>query len=279
MFSDLKFRIRALFDRRAMERELDDELRFHLERETEKLAAAGLPRAEAERRARVAFGGVERIKDDARDVRGVSIVDTLLQDVRYAWRGVRGAPGFAAAVILALGLGVGANTALFSIVDRVWFQAPAYLADEERVHRPFVRYRGPREDRVDRVLEYTRFQDLTRWTTSFDRTAAMAYRRMPVGSGEETRELPVVAVSASMFGFFAAPPVMGRYFGESEDQTPKGTPVAVLGHAFWQSRFGGSRDVVGQALQVDRTSYTIIGVAPEDLRPSRRVPCLRCSSR
>ena len=263
MFSDLKFRLRALFDRRAMERELDDELRFHLDREIEKLVRSGLSRSDAERRAQLAFGGVERIKDDTRDVRGVSIADSLSRDLRYAWRGIRSSPGFAAAVILALGLGVGANTALFSIVDRVMFRAPAYIVDDDRVHRPFVRYRSPGEERLDRVLEYTRYRDLTRWTTSFDRAAVMAYRRWPVGSGEGTRELPVVAASASIFGFFAARPVVGRYFVESEDQVPKGAPVAVLGHAFWQSRFGGRPDVVGQPLQVDRTLYTIIGVAPE----------------
>ncbi|MGH7636695.1 MAG: ADOP family duplicated permease, partial [Gemmatimonadaceae bacterium] len=156
-----------------------------------------------------------------------------------------------------------ANTALFGIVDRVMFRAPAYIVDADRVHRPFVRYRSAAERRVDRVLEYTRYQDLTRWTSSFDRTAVMAYRRMPVGSGEGTREMPVVAVSASLFGFFAAPPVIGHYFVESDDQLPTGRPVAVLGHAFWQSRFGGHPDVVGQPLQVDRTLYTIIGVAPE----------------
>ena len=106
MLADLRFRLRALFDRKAMERELDDELRFHLERETEKLVRAGIPRAEAMRRARVAFGGMDRIKDDARDARGVAMIDSALQDLRYAWRGLTSKPGFTLAIVLTLGLGV-----------------------------------------------------------------------------------------------------------------------------------------------------------------------------
>ena len=97
MLSDLKFRLRALFRRAAVEQELDDELRFHMEREIEKNVRGGMSRADAERAARIAFGGVERIKDDARDARGIGLWETLTQDVRYSWRGLRTRPGFALA--------------------------------------------------------------------------------------------------------------------------------------------------------------------------------------
>src|SRR4051812_34535534 len=101
MLSDLKFRLRAVFNRTAMDRELSDEVRFHIDRETEKLVAAGVPAAEAFRRARVAFGGVDRITEDTRDARGVKVIETLRHDFRYAWRGLRAKPGFAIAIILA----------------------------------------------------------------------------------------------------------------------------------------------------------------------------------
>src|SRR5690242_2452711 len=122
MISELLFRLRALFRRDAMERELDDELRFHLERETEKLMRLGLSRDDATRQARLTFGGIERIKDDTRDARGIALLETIAQDLRYAARGLRAKPGFTAAVVLTLGLGIGANAAMFGLVDRLMFR-------------------------------------------------------------------------------------------------------------------------------------------------------------
>src|SRR5688500_1896882 len=137
LLSEARYRLRVLFARGRMERELDTELHFHLERETEKLMRQGVPRAEAERQARVAFGGVERIKDDARDSRGVATLEGVLQDLRYAARGLRTRTAFSAGVILTLGLGIGANAAMFGVVDRVLFRAPPTLRDPETVHRPY----------------------------------------------------------------------------------------------------------------------------------------------
>jgi len=262
MFTDLRFRLRALFRRDAMEQELDDELRFHIERETDKYVREGLSRAEAERRARVAFGGVDRIKDDTRDSRGISMFDTLSQDLRYAWRGLRSKPGFTTAVVLTLGLGIGANTAMFGIVDRLLFRPPAYLIAPDRVHRVYVAYMWEGAERTERTLEYTRFVDLTRWTTSFDRTAAAAYRSLPVGTGEDAREMPVATISGSFFDFFEARPVLGRFFTPEEDHVPRGSAVVVLGYGLWQSRYGGRADVLGKSLYVGNAIHTVIGVAP-----------------
>jgi predicted permease len=265
MLSDLRFRLRALFRRHTMEQELHDELRFHIERETEKYVAAGMPREEAERRARVAFGGVERIKDDTRDARGIALIDSVLQDLRYAWRGLRTKPGFTAAVVLTLGLGVGANTAMFGIVDRLLFRAPTYLRSPDRVHRIYLEWTSSDGGRrAERTLEYTRFANFTDWTTSFDRTAVVGYRQMAVGVGDEARELRVAIASASFFDFFDAPPVRGRYYTMAEDRPPVGAPVAVLGYGYWQTRFAGRADALGSTLQIDRTIYTIVGVAPRD---------------
>jgi predicted permease len=264
MLSDLRYRLRALFDRRSMERELDDELRFHIERETQKLIERGVAPADAARQAALAFGGLSRVKDDARDARGVALLDSLRQDLAYAVRGLRAHPGFTAAVTIALAVGIGANAAMFSIVDRLLFRPPAYLESANRVHRVYLASTRPSGRQTSRIMEYSRFADLTRWTTSFDAAGLIAYRTLAIGSAGETRDMTVAAMSATMFHLFSARPVIGRFYGEADDVPPRGTDVAVLSWNFWQSRFAGSIGVLNQSLRIGTRSYTIIGVAPRD---------------
>jgi hypothetical protein len=223
IWSDLKYRVRALFRRELMDRELGDELRFHLEREAEKHERAGLPRAVAARRARVEFGGEEQIAEATRSVRGIAALEAVLQDVRYAWRGVTARPTFALAVVLTLGLGIGANAAMFSVVDRLLLRAPAYLEAPERVHRVYMEYLWEGADRTDRSYAYRRYDDIRQLSRTLDAIAGFFYTTEPVGRGAEIRELPVAYVSGSWFDFFEPRPALGRFFNAAEDIAPRPT--------------------------------------------------------
>ena len=265
LLTEVRFRLRALFRRDVMERELDAELRFHIERETEKLAAQGLGHDEASRRARAQFGGVERIKDDARDERGIALLDNLLQDLRYAARGLRNRPAFTAGVVLTLGLGIGANAAMFGVVDRVLFRAPPMLRDQGTVHRLYrLSTDNNGEQRIDRNLAFPTYLDLRRdLAPAFSDVASFQTRQLAMGDAEDVRQARVTLASANYFRFFDATPTLGRFFTDDENRVPDGQPVVVLGHGFWQTHFGG-RDVLGEPLRIDRSLYTIVGVAPPD---------------
>ena len=260
--SDLRFRWRALFHRAEIERELDEELRFHLEREAAKLERRGLGAADARRQARLEFGGVDRVKEEARDVRGVRMLETMLRDLRYAVRGLRAHPGFALAVVATLALGIGANAAMFGIVDRLMFRSLPFLRDPSSVNRVYLSY-SFRSDRIkNAVLEYRRFCDLAA-SSSLARSAAYSSSELVIGTGQEAREMHVNVVSGSFFDFFDVHPVIGRFFDATADSAHAAPPVVVLGNALWKSRFGSRRDVLGQHLQVGAINATIIGVAPE----------------
>ncbi|HEX2165312.1 MAG TPA: ADOP family duplicated permease [Thermoanaerobaculia bacterium] len=261
--SELRYRLRALLRNGEMEAELDDELRFHLDRHAEKLMAAGLPRREAERQARIAFGGVARIKEDARAAWGLALFETTLQDLRCTVRALRKRRDLTFGIVATLALGIGANATMFGIVDRLLVRAPATMLDPERVHRVYLHTSPDGEAATDRNLAFPRYLDVARGTSSFDVVAAFQTRQVGVGEGATLREVPVTVASAAFFDLFAARPALGRFFTAAEDVVPEGSPVVVLGHAFWQSHFGGRRDVLGQPLRVDRLTATIVGVAPE----------------
>jgi predicted permease len=259
--SDARFRLRAILRRGALERELDEELRFHLEREARKYEREGASPAEAMRRARIALGGVERTKDESRDARGISWLDALAGDVRYALRGLARQPGFTAAVVLTLGLGIGANATMFGIVDRLLLSPPAYLASPARTHQVVLVRTFDGSEFPSPYTAYRRYLDFGQLTSSFEVLAAYMDPELAVGTGVDTREMPVQAVSASFWRLFDMRPVVGRVFGEAEDREPSGTQVAVLSYGYWRAQLGGRRDVVGSRVRIGSRDYTVIGVA------------------
>jgi predicted permease len=188
--------------------------------------------------------------------------DAFTQDLRYAIRGLRSRPAFTVAVVLTLALGIGANAAMFSVVDRLLFRPPPMLRDPALAHRIYLvrNFRG--EPFAGSGVQYARYRDLTNWTHSFARTSEFTSRKLAIGVAAEAREMQVGVVSASFFGFFDAPPVLGRYFTTAEDTTPTGAAVVVLGYGYWRTAYGGRSDVLGRTMQIGATVYSIIGVAP-----------------
>jgi putative ABC transport system permease protein len=249
------------FRRDRLDAELREELRFHqtqLERDARATAGSADDRVWTARRR---LGNATRLIEDARERWSVPWLDHLQQDVRYTIRGLRRSPGFAIPVILTLGLGLGANAAMFGVVDRLMFRPDPYLRDPASVDRVYLRVKGWSRDRPFSVFPYTRYLDLRRWATTVSQQAVFVTATVGVGSGEQARDRPVLAVSASFFDFFDARPSLGRLFVAAEDTTPVGANVAVLGWGTWQGDYGG-RDVRGQSIQVGNARYTIVGVAP-----------------
>lgn len=262
LLSELRHRWRALVHRRDVEAELDAELRFHLEEEAAKLGTRGLTPETARRVAGAAFGATEAIKDDVRDVRGTIWLEQTWADLRHAARGMVAHRAFAIGVVATLALGIGVNVTVFGIVDRLLFRMPLGLQHADRVHRVHFSWTRDGQRRSERHAQFPRFLDLARDTRSFEHVAAFQVRRAALGERDDTRQDVVAVVSSGLLDFFEAPPALGRWFSPAEDVPPTGTPVAVLGHAYWLSQYGGRADVLGTPLRIDRMTATIIGVAP-----------------
>ena len=192
------------------------------------------------------------------------MLETLRQDIRYALRGLKANPGFTAGVILTIALGIGANAAMFGIVDRMLFRAPPFMNDPATVHRLYGSqiFRG--KDRAGNLgNQYARYRDVIKWTTSFSTVAGFTNPKMAVGVGDAAKEMQIGVVSASFFKLFDAPPAAGRYFLPQADSIPNGERVALLSYATWQINYGGRQDALGSKVQIGPAIYTIVGVTPQ----------------
>jgi putative ABC transport system permease protein len=259
---ELFARLRDWVRRDDLDRELVEELRFHQTQLERDVRAAGEGSDAVARVAHRRLGNVTSVRETARDYWSVPSLDHAQQDLRYAFRGLRRSPGFTSAVILTLGLGIGANVAMLNIVDRLMFRSFPFLRDPASVQRVYLQssYRGQANTRSN--IEYTTYLDLRRWTSSFSQYAAVTEWRLAVGQGDAARERQVAGVSASFFDFFDARPALGRFFDASDDVLPRGASVAVLGYSYWQTELGGE-NVLGRTLQVGPLPVTIVGVAPK----------------
>jgi predicted permease len=253
----LRIVLAGLFRRSREERDMADELQFHLEHRTEALMRTGLARDEAERRARLEFGAIEAYKDRCRDARGWRLGDELRSDGRYAWRMLRKNPGFSFVAIATLAIGIGVNAAIFSIVNGVLLRPLPYPEPDRivRIYESGLQFEGLSS------VSYPNFLDWERSQQSFTHMAATASLDVNLGLNGDVEHVNGVYGSAGLLGVLGLPPELGRTFTREEDTTT-GAHVALISYGFWQKHFAGRPDAIGQKLTVDTDTYTIIGVLP-----------------
>jgi putative ABC transport system permease protein len=258
MLNDLLFRLRALFRRKTVEAELDDELRLHFDFSVQKYERSGLSREEALRRARLEFGGMGQVKEECREARGVHFMEELFQDVRYGLRMLRKSPGFTAVALLTLALGIGANTAIFSVVYGVLLR-PLPYKDSDRLI--VLNETTPKVGQVS--VSYPNFLDWRSGNRSFSQMAAVAGVSFNLAGVDQPENINGEAVSPYFLSMLGVRPILGRDFAASEEKA--GTvPVALLSYQLWQSHLGGSASALGRTINLNGKSFTIIGVLPPD---------------
>jgi putative ABC transport system permease protein len=254
--------ISAVVLRRRMERDLDAELQFHVETRANDLMARGLPRAEAERRARTELGDTGRWKEEARDALGLRFLDELRADLRYGVRGLVRSPGFTSVAVLSLALGIGANIAIFSVVDAVLLRPLAYPAPDRLVSFAWPFPSGMSPANVS-PLTFQYWHDQSR---AFDGFAAASSDSVNMVSGSVVERVRSVAGTADLFRVIGVFPGLGRGF-VADDCVPGGPFVTVIGFGLWQRVFGGAPDAIGKSITLNDRPYTVIGVMPANFTP------------
>lgn len=254
MTKDLAYRVRGLVRRRAVEADLDDELRFHCEREVERLMRAGKTREEAMRLTRLAFGGLDQVKDSCRRARGVEPLETLLRDVGYGLRMMRAHPGFTAVAVLTLAIGIGANTALFSVVNGVLFKPLPFPHPEQ-----LVRLSESKPNFAHGSISYPNFRDWQQQNRTFTAIAIARPTGFSLTGRGEAEQLDAMAVSSDFFSLLGVKPLLGRDFAAGEDEIGA-APEVLVSAALWRRKLGASPAVIGQALTLDGRSYPVVGV-------------------
>src|SRR5713101_5034992 len=253
-------RLAALFRRGRLEDDLDAELRSHLEMAVERNLRKGMTAADARREALLSLGGVEQTKERYRDQRGLPMIETTLQDLRFGLRMLRRSPGFSILAILCLTLGIGANAAVFSWIEGILFRPYPAVTHQERL----VAIDGTSRDEPGGTsLSWPDFQDLQRSCTLCETLFVSKITGTTLSIGDRAERTTGSIVSANYFDAIGVPPMLGRGFLPGEDQGQSAHPVAVISYQLWQGRFRGDPQIVGKTQRLNGVMHTIVGVAPE----------------
>jgi predicted permease len=253
-------RLTGLVRRGSLERDLDDELQFHLQLETAENVRKGMPPAEARTSALRHFGGVAQVKETYRDTHGLPAVQLLWQDVRFGFRMMRRSPAISLLVILCLTLGIGANAAVFSWIEGILLRPFPLVAHQERMMAMAGTNRGVAglDD-----LSWPDFVDLQKNCTLFDAFIVDKIMGVTLAVGERAQRARGSIVSANYFNALGVHPILGRGFEPGEDFGRNAHPVTVIAYQMWQDRFRGDFGIIGKTQMLNGMPHTIVGVAPE----------------
>ncbi len=253
---DAWFRLRALVGRSAQKAAHDEELRFHVEQQVAKYVNSGMTPDEAARRARLQFGSVDRAQEECWEARGVSLLEGFAQDVRYAGRTLWRSRWFTLCAVLTLALGIGANTAIFTVVNSVLLNPLPYPNPQELLA-------ARHNDSLQNI------QDTLRQSHSFAAGGGINVATMDYTGGSEPVHVRAAQVSAGFLQALGVTPMMGRLITSSEDV--KGGPRnIVISYSLWRNFLGADPDIVGKSIPLSGNSYTVIGVMPRDFSSTAR---------
>ena len=258
MFKRIGRRIRALIGGSALDRQMDQELQFHLDLETSRLVQQGLTPDEARTRALRTFGGVEKVREECREARRTAWADTLTRNTRYALRALRRQPGYVAAVVVTLGLGIGANTAMFSVLDGVLLKPLPYPGSDRLV---LIKEAAPLAGQEEVGVSIRELYDYREQLKDFDGIVEFHAMSFDLVNRGEPDRVSTGVVSANFFDVLRVRPVIGRTFVPS-DEGHGAEAVLVLSYEYWQTRFGGDPKIIGQVFEMNDRPHTVVGVLP-----------------
>jgi predicted permease len=251
----LRFRIAAFFHISRTNAEIEEELRSHIEHRADDLQRSGMTRAQAERRARIEFGGREKYRQESHEALGGNFIETLLQDVRFSLRILRKSPGFAIAAVLTLALAIGANAVVFAVLNG-FFLRPLNVPHSESL---YALQRGKDTYIVQSYPDYIDLRDRNR---SFDGLAAYNISQVALDTGKDPASVWGYETSGNYFDELGVQPYLGRLFHGSDEHGPNSAPYIVLTYGYWHSHFQDDRGVVGRQVWLNKHPFTILGVAP-----------------
>jgi predicted permease len=256
-----------LFDRKRMESDLEKELRFHFETQVAEKMQSGVPESEARRLTRLEFGGIEQIKEDCRETRGTLWLEYLVQDIRFGLRQLLKSPGFTSIALLSLALGIGANTAIFTLLDAILLRQLPVQNPRELLLFGDGNAQGSTSSVPDGswdLFSYSFFHDFRQKDTSFSGIAAVdstQFETKGLIAGATYQTTHVNLVSGSYFSVLGVPAFLGRTIGESDDSADGAGPVAVASYSWFQRQFGGDPSALGKTIRIQSHDYTLVGVA------------------